>query len=683
MKAQWIAVGAALAVMAGVGASAAQADEGSFFNDADYKALGRVDSKNGGVIAAGNREAAEAGMKILDAGGNAVDAAAATLFAVGVAQFESCGIGGGGFMVYRSADGQVVDTIDFREWSPQTYEFSDWAKVGPTHDVAAWGTGHNVVGIPGAVAGMDLAIRKHGSKPWEDVLQPAIDLATDGFTVSQASQAATLHPRTPFFPTTFAIYGDADELYEKREKMRNRLLADDMLELQRLGPRAFYDPFLLGGTIAADLLVEMNRPSPYSDQATWEVSDLTEYKAISRPAVRTSYRSSEYIGMGAPSSAGPAIAQVLNILQGYDVAAMGQSSADQVHLFAEAMKLAWRDRANYLGDPDLPFSPTPEFARPTGFQTYEDLLNYLASKEYAKVLRAQIDPDTAQAFGGASPAEAGTNTHNIAVIDKAGNAVALNCSIEQPLGSSVTAAGTGFPLNSQLTDFEPPEERFKPETAPKGPGHWKEEQKDERLEGQGGPANGWAPRKRPRSSMAPSIVVRKGVPVLVTGGIGGPSIIGATAAAVVNVVDFGQDVAHAIDAERADPRGSCPDPQPEKEGDEMPPRVQLCMETTRFGRFHPGVLEELRSRGHAVTISRTWWSPCFGDFEEGGCEYGPQPLTHSAGINPVSGLREAASDPRAFAGAVGTASQESRARTLNPGDLTALAAVSQDPPASR
>lgn len=679
MKAYWIAVGLVVAVM-GVGTSPAGAVEGSFFNDADYRTSGRVESKSGGVIAAGNREAALAGLKILDKGGNAVDAAAATLFAVGVAQFESCGIGGGGFLVYRSADGQVVDTIDFREWSPKTYTFSDTAKVGPT-DLAAWGTGHNVVGIPGAVAGMALALKKHGSKGlenWGAVLQPAIELATDGFTVSKAAQAATLHPRTPFFPTTAAIYGDAPDLYAKRKKMRNQPLADDMRELQRLGPEAFYDPNLGAGTplvleddgtIADDLLAEMNRPSLYNDQATWEPSDLTDYLkrgAVSRPAVRTRYRSSEYIGMGAPSSAGTAIAQVLNILEGYDLPAMGQSSADQVHLFAEAMKLAWRDRAKFLGDPDLPFSPTPKFARATGFQTYEDLLNFLASKEYAKDLRAQILAN-AQAFGGPSPAETGNNTHNIAVIDKAGNAVALNCSIEQPLGSSVTAAGTGFPLNSQLTDFEPPtkDDKGNPVPAPKGPGaFWPTE--DDRQEGQDGPANGWAPRKRPRSSMAPSIVVRKGVPVLVTGGVGGPSIIGAVAAAVLNVVDFRQSVAQAIDAERSDPRGTCPDDK----------GVQLCMETTRFG-FRPGVLEELASRGHAVKTSRAWWSPCFG---KGECEYGPQPLTHSAGINPVSGLREAASDPRAFAWAVETASPEtSRAATLNPGDLTALAAVFQEP----
>lgn len=689
MKAYWIAVGLVVAAM-GVATSPAGAVEGSFFNDADYEASGRVESKSGGVIAAGNREAALAGLKILDAGGNAVDAAAATLFAVGVAQFESCGIGGGGFMVYRSADGQVVDTIDFREWSPKTYEFSDTASITGT-DLAAGGTGHNVVGIPGAVAGMALALEKHGSKPgqpfddtWKAVLQPAIDLATDGFTVSKASQQASKDLRVTFFPATYAIYGDADELYTKREKMRNQPLADDMLELQRLGPQAFYDPLLPGGTIAADLLVEMNRPSAYNDQARWELSDLTDYwkrGAVSRPAVRTRYRGTrEYIGMGAPSSAGTAIAQVLNILEGYDLDTMGQSSADHVHFFAEAMKLAWRDRAKYLGDPDLPFDPNPDFAPPR-FETYEDLLKYLTSKEYADLLGGQILRETAQAFGGPSPAEAGNNTHNIAVIDKAGNAVAVNCSIEHPMGSAVTAPGTGFPLNSQLTDFEPPtrDKEGKIVTpAPKGPGDWATEK--EKQEGQQGPANGWAPRKRPRSSMAPSIVVRKGVPVLVTGGVGGPSIIGAVAGAFLNVVDFRRDVAHAIDAERSDPRGYCP------HRDDAVPNdgLSLCLETTRFDN---GVLAGLINRGHRLLSARS----CRGLIGDGlpdlnpaaglqaECEYAPSTLTHSAGINPISGLREAASDPRAFAWAVETASQKTRAETANPGDLTALAAVFQEP----
>ncbi len=669
MKAQWMTVAVALAVMTGVGTSPARAAEGSFFNDADYRASGRVDSKSGGVIAAGNREAALAGLKILNAGGNAVDAAAATLFAVGVAQFESCGIGGGGFMVYRSADGQVVDTIDFREWSPKTYTFSDTAKVGET-GLAAWGTGHNVVGIPGAVAGMALALEKHGSMPkkvfgegwkqnWKAVLQPAIDLATNGFTVSGASQAPAQALRVPFFTTTLAVYGGAPELYANREKMRNLPLAGDMLELQTLGPDAFYNPFLPGGTIAADLLVEMNRPSPYSDQATWEPSDLTDYRAISRPAVRTRYRgTNEYIGMGAPSSAGTAIAQVLNILEGYDLRAMGQSSADHVHFFAEAMKLAWRDRAKYLGDP--------------AFTPVSDLLT---SKEYANSLREQIDPAKAHAFAAPSSDEGGT--HNIAVIDKAGNAVALNCSIEWPMGSAVTAAGTGFLLNSQLTDFEPPTTR--PDPIPTTAPAWDEGR---------GPANGWAPRKRPRSSMSPSIVVHKGVPVLVTGGVGGPSIIGATAGAVINVVDFRQDIAHAIDAERSDPRGYCPDPDPNSANDE----VQLCLETTRFDN---DVLTALKGREHAVQSTNNFGLGCAGLAGDGlpdlnpdpglqaECEYAAGTVTHAAGINPVSGLRDAAADPRAFAFAAGkTASQQTRAGTANPGDLTALAAVFQAAPAS-
>ncbi|MDQ3677397.1 MAG: gamma-glutamyltransferase [Actinomycetota bacterium] len=636
MKLQWIAVGLAVAVMTGVAASSAGAKEGSVFGK--YEQKGGVAESSRGVIAAGNREAALAGLKILDNGGNAVDAAAATVFAIGVAQFDSCGIGGGGFMVYRSASGEV-DTLDFREWSPANYTFTDG--FGIDKDTYAWGGGHNVVGIPGVVRGLDMALREHGTRPLRqpaldgriNVLDPAIDLASNGFTVSKPVADYIRDPlvaaRLAVFPATAAIYLGAPEYYDSGQKMRNLPLAEDMQELKRLGAAAFYDPDLVGGTIADDLLAEMNRPSPYyNDQAKWgtdaqNVHDLTGYQAISRPAVTTRYRGAEYVGMAAPSSAGTATAQVLNILEGYDLRAAGQSSADHVHLFAEAMKLAWRDRAEYLGDPA--YTPTPAS---------------LTSKEYADVLRAQIDPDNAQAFPAPDPAE-GANTHNIAVIDKWGNAVALNCSIEQPMGSGVTAVGTGFLLNNQLTDFESPPSYAAPPGAATDAVDGPPRDPD-------GPANGWAPRKRPRSSMAPSIVVRHGVPVLVTGGIGGPGIIAPTTAAVLNVVDFGQDVAHAIDAERADPRGRCPNDD----------GLQLCVETTRFA---DGVLKDLRARGHRVMPSSAApWTPCFGIGE---CEYAAWPLTHSAGVDPATGRRQAASDPRLFA--------------ADPATKTGLAAVAQ------
>lgn len=621
VKRPWIAVGLAVALMTGVGTPPAQADEGSVFLNEEYQELGTASSKAGGVVAAGNREAALAGLKMLDDGGNAVDAAAATMFAVGVAQFDSCGIGGGGFIVYRSASGEV-DTIDFREWSPKKYVFTDGFGVKGFPGYYAWGGGHNVVGIPGSVAGIDLALKKHGTRSLKhdpkdgmSVLEPAIELAVNGFTVPKSTADYIgnpfVAPRLVVFPATAAIYMGAPAYYNAGQKMRNEPLAEDMLELKRLGRDAFYDPDLRDGTIADDLLAEMTwRPSPDWPvgstplESGWEADDLRAYEAISRPAVRTRYRGSEYIGMAAPSSAGTAVAEVLNILEGYDLRAAGQSSADQVHLFAEAMKLAWRDRGQYLADPD--FTPTPA---------------HLTSKEHADSLRDEIDLDLAQAFGGTAPHGEGHNTHNIAVIDKWGNAVALNCSIEQQMGSGVTAVGTGFLLNNQLTDFDNDVNHVnKPE-----------------------------PRKRPRSSQGPAIVVRQGKPALVTGGVGGAGIIAATASAVLNVVDFRQDVAHAIDAERAEPRGNCP---PVKEN----PGRQLCLETTRFDA---DVLDDLGRRGHTVKASSAnRWIKCYGTPP---CEYAAQPFTHSAGIHLPTGERQAASDPRVFAS----------------GDPTGLAAVAQ------
>ena len=526
----------------------------------------------GGVVASESPAAAEAGLDVLDEGGNAMDAAVATTFALGVARPQSCGIGGGGFLVYRGANGETA-ALDFRETAPAAVTPETFAGQGLYKTF----TGHTTVGVPGTVAGMQAALESYGTIDLADAIVPAERLAREGFEVpkSLSEEMGNHLSRLRLYPQTatqFLVGGE--EPYPEGSVLIQPDLANTLSLISKEGPDAFYE-----GDIADRVVEEMQKESGYEgDEGLITREDLASYRAVWREPLDGDYRGRELLAMPPPTSGGIAVIEMLNILEGFDLASEGQSSGDALHLLAEAQKLTFADRNEYVADPDFADVPSAE----------------LTDKDYAESRRGEIDPEKAASYtpgnlqeaGGSSGEDENTegSTTHVSVIDAAGNAVALTCTIEQTFGSAVVAEGAGFLLNNELTDF----------TAP-------------------GTANEPEPGKRPRSSISPTIVVEDGEPVLVVGGAGGAQIIMGSLLAVVNTVDYGLDPAAAIDAERID----------EQSGTSM---------TIEQGRVLPQAQAELISRGH--------------EFQRREGEYAELPRVQAAGIDPETGERLAATDPR-------------------------------------
>ena len=426
-----------------------------------------------GIVATESPAAAEVGRAVLEHGGNAADAAAATVFALNVARPQSCGIGGGGFATWRGANGRV-DSLDFRETAPAAFTKDVFAKPG-LHDTF---TGHLTVGVPGTLAGMDSLLHRYGTWSLPQALQPAIFLARHGVPVLQSmhDSMATNADRLNKFPAAAQLYLQNGQPYPTGATLRNPDLARTFELIARRGPRALY-----GGPIAQAIMKDMATASSIpGDDARMALDDFRKYQAKWRRPLLGSYRGNGVVTVPPPSSGGTTLLETLNILSGYDLHALGQSSADSLHYIAEAQKLAWADRNAYVADPDFVKVPTQG----------------LISPDYAAQRRALIDPAHAGTYAAGQPPTAqhgrkpakpspgdvnpqGSTTH-ISIIDRRGNAIALTCTIEQEFGSAVVAPGTGFLLNNEMTDFGAP-----------------------------GTANEPGPGKRPRSSIAPTILVEE------------------------------------------------------------------------------------------------------------------------------------------------------------------------------
>jgi gamma-glutamyltranspeptidase / glutathione hydrolase len=548
------AVPLVLVVVFALASSQAAGLEGSKFREAVRS--------DGGVVASESPDASRIGLEVLDGGGNAVDAAVAATFALSVARPQSCGIGGGGFLVYRGADGDTA-ALDFREAAPDAIEPDAFAGSG----VYAAFTGHKTVGVPGTVAGMQEALDAYGTRTLAEAIAPAERLAREGFEVSEplSKEMGNNAERLKLFPEAaqqFLVGGE--EPYELGSTLTQPQLADTLALISREGPDAFYD-----GAIADRIVADMQEAGDYpGDEGLLTEEDLAAYRAVWREPLTDDYRGSEIIAMPPPTSGGVAVIEMLNILEGYDLVANGQSSVSALHQIAEAQKLAFADREEYVADPDFVDVPTKQ----------------LTDETYAEDRRTEIDSEKAGSYGpGDLDENPESSTTHLSVIDVAGNAVALTCTIEQPLGSAVVAPGTGFLLNNELTDFSGPGTPNEPE-----------------------------PGKRPRSSISPTIVVENGEPVLVVGGAGGARIIMGTLFAIINTVDFGLDPARAVDAERLDQQ----------------PDGKMALED---GRVSPTVQGELKGRGHKIERR--------GEYEE-------RPRIQAAGIDRETGERLAATDPR-------------------------------------
>jgi gamma-glutamyltranspeptidase / glutathione hydrolase len=455
--------------------------------------------------------ATEVGVQVLRDGGNAVDAAVATAFALAVVYPEAGNIGGGGFMVARMADGATA-ALDFREKAPLAAHrdmFLDAAGNLTDRSVI----GHLAAGVPGAVMGLWEAHQRFGTAAWADLLAPAIRLAEDGFTVD-ARLAASMRadaPRLGRFGGSAGLYLPGGAPLEEGSHWRNPDLGRVLRRIAEQGPAGFYE----GET--ADLIVaEMRRGSGIITH-----EDLRDYRAEWRTPIEFAYRGHRIISMPPASSGGITLAIMANVLEGFPLDRLGWDSDVSLHLVAEAMRRAFADRNHFLGDPDFVAFPQ----------------ELLVSREYAARLGATIDrgratPSADVRPGLAALAEPQQTTH-FSVVDGLGNAVALTTTINELYGSAVTVSGAGFLLNNEMDDFA---------AKPGAPNMFGLVQ---------GEANVIEPGKRMLSAMTPTIVLdRSGDVLMVTGARGGPRIITAVFQVISNVVDHGMDVSAAVRAPR-------------------------------------------------------------------------------------------------------------------------------------
>ena len=464
-----------------------------------------------GMVVAQEARAAQIGVDILKRGGNAVDAAVATGFALAVTYPRAGNIGGGGFMVIHLANGNRNIAIDYRETAPALTTRDVFLDDRGEADPSKSRDGGLAIGVPGTVAGLAMAHEKYGSGTLTlaDLIAPSIALARDGIPVDgdvadTLSSARNLFARWPssakiFLKSDGATLAPGDVLLQSD-------LAATLETIGREGPRAFYDG-PIADKIAAAVHEGGGRMTP---------NDLREYRAIERPVARGTYRGYDILSMPPPSSGGAHLIEMLNILEGYDLAKSGSGSTETLHLLIETMKRADADRAVFLGDPDFVNIP----------------LKGLLSKRYAAGLRDTITlqraTPSAEIRAGAPAAYEGDNTTHFSVTDRFGNAVSNTYTLNLSYGVGLVAEGTGVLLNNELDDFA-----AKP-GAPNAFGLV------------GGDANAPGPRKRPLSSMSPTIVLKDGAPILVTGSPGGSRIITAVLQVISNMIDHGMNVGDAV-----------------------------------------------------------------------------------------------------------------------------------------
>jgi gamma-glutamyltranspeptidase / glutathione hydrolase len=462
-----------------------------------------------GMVISQEDTASNVGAAVLREGGSAIDATVATAFALAVTHPTAGNIGGGGFIVYRPAAGDPV-AYDFREMAP--------AKSSPTmfledgkYSFEVHHNSHISVGVPGTVAGLHMAWKEHGKLPWRRLVDPAIALARDGFVVTEGFARSLRGELEEFkkYPASLAQFSKNGTPYEAGETFRQPDLAKTLERIAAQGPAGFYE-----GETA--LLIEKEMAANGGLIAR---EDLRSYKAIRRVPVRGTYRGYDVISMPPASSGGTALIQMLNVLEGYDLAKSGFRSADTIHLIAESMRRAYADRARHLGDPA--FNPGMPIDR-------------LISKEYAAELRKTIDPKRAAKSSPTSfewTHESQETTH-FSVVDAARNAVSLTYTLEYGYGSRIVVPGGGFLLNNEMGDFNAGPELTTAEGLI------------------GTKPNLAMPGKRMLSSMTPTILARDGKLFMVTGSPGGRTIINTVLLTILNVVDFGMNAQQAVDAPR-------------------------------------------------------------------------------------------------------------------------------------
>ncbi len=466
---------------------------------------------SGGIVVSDNKLAAQVGMEILQRGGNAVDAAVATAFALGVVSPATSGLGGGGFMVIYQAKERKAHALDFRETAPAAARKDLYMKEGKAvRELSRRGA--LAVAVPGEVAGMAEVLKRFGTLPLEAMVSPALRYALEGFPVQRPLLRAVNRRLSSFrkLPNFSRIFLKADGTpYKEGETLRQPELGETLKAIAREGARVFYE-----GWIASAIASHLKQAG-----GILTVEDLKAYKPVWRGPLVGHYRNRLVVTMPPPSSGGVALIQMLNVLEGYQLREFQHNSATYLHLLAETSKHAFADRARYLGDPNFVKIPTAK----------------LLSKEYATWIRSRFSSVRTHGpnYYGLAPfkAERGGTTH-FGVMDKEGNAVACSLTINTSFGSKILVRETGIILNNEMDDFS---------IAHGVPN----------IYGLvGGDANSVQPKKRPLSSMTPTIILEEDRPVLIVGASGGPRIISATLQTILNALDFRMPIKEAVDSPR-------------------------------------------------------------------------------------------------------------------------------------
>jgi gamma-glutamyltranspeptidase / glutathione hydrolase len=463
-----------------------------------------------GMVVSAQHLATEVGVNILKRGGSAIDAAVAVGYALAVVYPAAGNLGGGGFMTIRFADGRKT-FLDFREKAPRAAGRDMYLDKDGNVIKGLTTTGWLAVGVPGTVSGLEYAREKYGTMTLKSLIEPAIKLAEDGFTLEQGDvdKLASATEDLRRFPATTEIFLNKGQPFVAGQRLVQADLAGTLRLIRKHGADGFYR-----GKTAAAIVKASRAGGGIIDQ-----EDLDRYKTRELPPLECDYRSYHVISAPPPSSGGIAICEMLNILEQYPLRELGWGSAQALHYEIEAMRHAFADRNGLVGDPDFVGIP----------------IQKLIDKSYATKIRDTIKPDRAGVSSdirqGVAPHE-GSNTTHLSIIDNAGNAVSMTVTLNDEFGAKVVASGTGVLMNDEMDDFTP---------NPGAAG----------IHGfvQGG-ANAIVPGKAPRSSMTPTIMTKDGKPVLILGTPGGSRIITTVLQTILNVVDFQMNVQEAVDAPR-------------------------------------------------------------------------------------------------------------------------------------
>ena len=534
--------------------------------------------------------ASQAGVETMQAGGNAVDAAVATGFALAVVHPQAGNLGGGGFMLIRTADGSA-HFIDYREKAPAAATANMYLDARGNVIENASLVGYQAIGVPGSVAGLAYAQKKYGKLPLAQVMAPAIKLARDGYALAWEDAEDLRDGDLTKFPESKRIFQRDGNYYKAGEVLRQPELARTLERIAK-NPDEFYH-----GALAQELAAVVHKGG-----GLITADDLAQYEVKEREPIRGTYRDYDVISAPPPSSGGIALVEILNILEGYDLAKSGNRSALSIHLTVEAFRRAFFDRAEFLGDPDFAKIPVAQLIDKKYAAGWRESIDLQRASVSTELHRPEVFNELERYAEShplpISPAREPQNTTHYSVVDPAGNAVAVTTTLNDTLGSRVTAEGLGFLLNDEMDDFA------SKQGVPNAYGLIQ------------GPANAIGPGKRPLSAMTPTIVLKDGKLFLVLGSRGGPTIVTTVANLLMGVVDYGLDIQEAVNAPRFHHQW-------------LPDEIQA------EDRLSVDTLALLRSKGHTMKMHHFW-----GDGE-------------CIEVDPKTGERLGASDGRNNGKAVG------------------------------